>query len=178
MAELSTLARPYAKAAFEYAVAGNALDVWSEALAWQALLVEDAQLAGLLGSPAVNRDQRVGLLIELSGGRAGEPLRNFLQVLAQNDRLLLLPTVFEQFEELKAEYQQLIDVQVTSAAPIDESQQQRLASALIKRLGREVRLQVSIDPDLIGGAIVRAGDTVIDGSLRGRLNKLASGLLS
>jgi F-type H+-transporting ATPase subunit delta len=72
----------------------------------------------------------------------------------------------------------LVDVQVTSAAPIDESQQQRLAAALIKRLGREVRLQVSIDPDLIGGAIVRAGDTVIDGSLRGRLNKLASGLLS
>lgn len=178
MAELSTLARPYAKAAFEYAVASNALDVWSEALAWQAKLVEDVQLASLLGSPSVNRDQRVDLLIELSGGRGGEAMRNFLQVLAQNDRLLLLPMVFEQFQALKAEYQQLVDVQVTSAAPIDEGQQQRLAAALIKRLGREVRLQITIDPDLIGGAIVRAGDTVIDGSLRGRLNKLASELLS
>ena len=178
MAELSTLARPYAKAAFECAVAGDALDAWSEALAWLAQLVEDAQLAPLLRSPAVDRAQRATLLIELGGERLADPVRNFVQVLAENDRLLLLPVLFEQFQALKADHRCLVEVEVTSAAPIDESQQQRLAAALVRRLGREVRIQVSIDPGLIGGAIIRAGDTVIDGSLRGRLNKLAGALLS
>lgn len=178
MAELSTLARPYAKAAFEYAAANNALDVWSEALAWLAQLVEDAQLAALLCSPSVARAQRARLLIELGDERLGTPVRNFVQVLAENDRLLLLPVLFEQFQAFKADHQRVVEVEVTSAAPIDEGQQQRLARALAQRLGREVRLQVSIDPALIGGAVIRAGDTVIDGSLRGRLNKLAGALLS
>jgi F-type H+-transporting ATPase subunit delta len=178
MAEFSTLARPYAKAAFEYAVANGALESWSEALAWLAQLVEDAQLSALLRSPAVGRAQRAGLLIELGGDRLPAPVRNFVQVLAGNDRLLLLPVISAQFQALKADHQRLVEVEVTSAAPLAEDQQQRLAAALVRRLGREVRIQVSIDPGLIGGAIIRAGDTVIDGSLRGRLNKLAGALLS
>lgn len=178
MAEFSTLARPYAKAAFEYAVANGALESWSEALAWLAQLVEDAQLSALLRSPAVGRAQRAGLLIELGGDRLPAPVRNFVQVLAGNDRLLLLPVISAQFQALKADHQRLVEVEVTSAAPLAEDQQQRLAAALARRLGREVRIQVSIDPGLIGGAIIRAGDTVIDGSLRGRLNKLAGALLS
>lgn len=178
MAEFSTLARPYAKAAFEHAVANGALESWSEALAWLAQLVEDAQLSALLRSPAISRAQRADLLIELGGGRLPAPVRNFVQVLASNDRLLLLPVILEQFQALKADHERLVEVEVTSAAPLDQGQQQRLAEALVKRLGREVRIQVSIDPALIGGAIIRAGDTVIDGSLRGRLNKLAGALLS
>jgi len=178
MAEFSTLARPYAKAAFEYAVVNGALESWSEALAWLAQLVEDAQLSALLRSPAVGRAQRAGLLIELGGDRLPAPVRNFVEVLASNDRLLLLPLIFAQFQTLKADHQRLVEVEVTSAAPLDQGQQQRLVEALVKRLGREVRIQVSIDPALIGGAIIRAGDTVIDGSLRGRLNKLAGALLS
>lgn len=178
MAEFSTLARPYAKAAFEYAVAHGDLESWSEALAWLAQLVEDAQLSALLRSPAVSRPQRADLLIELSGDRLPAPMRNFVQVLASNDRLLLLPVILEQFQALKADHERLVDVEVSSAAPLDQAQQQRLVEALVKRLGREVRIQVSIDPALIGGAIIRAGDTVIDGSLRGRLNKLAGALLS
>ncbi|HEX4880773.1 MAG TPA: F0F1 ATP synthase subunit delta [Porticoccaceae bacterium] len=178
MAELSTLARPYAKAAFEVAVADHALESWSEGLALLAQFAEEAQLAALLRSPALARAQRGQLLIDLAGDRLGAPLRNFVQVLADNDRLLLLPVLLEQFLALKAEHQRLVEVEVASAAPIDEAQQQRLVAALVKRLGREVRIQVSIDPTLIGGAIIRAGDTVIDGSLRGRLNKLADALLS
>ncbi|GMU46294.1 MAG: F0F1 ATP synthase subunit delta [Pseudomonadales bacterium] len=178
MAEFSTLARPYAKAAFECAVANGDLESWSEALAWLAQLVEDAQLSALLRSPAVGRAQRAELLMELGGDRLPALVRNFVQVLASNDRLLLLPVIFAQFQALKADHQRLVEVEVTSAAPLDEGQQQRLAAALVRRLGREVRIQVSIDPGLIGGAIIRAGDTVIDGSLRGRLNKLAGALLS
>lgn len=178
MAEFSTLARPYAKAAFECAVANGDLESWSEALAWLAQLVEDAQLSALLRSPAVGRAQRAELLMELGGDRLPALVRNFVQVLASNDRLLLLPVIFAQFQALKADHQRLVEVEVTSAAPLDEGQQQRLAAALVRRLGREVRIQVSIDPALIGGAIIRAGDTVIDGSLRGRLNKLAGALLS
>lgn len=178
MAEPSTLARPYAKAAFEHAVASNALASWSEGLALLAQLAEDGQLAALLRSPALARTQRGQLLVDLAGDRIGVPLRNFVQVLADNDRLLLLPVLLEQFLALKAEHERLVEVEVSSAAPIDEAQQQRLAAALVKRLGREVRIQISIDPALIGGAIIRAGDTVIDGSLRGRLNKLADALLS
>lgn len=178
MAEFSTLARPYAKAAFECAVANGDLESWSEALAWLAQLVEDAQLSALLRSPAVGRAQRAELLMELGGDRLPALVRNFVQVLASNDRLLLLPVIFAQFQALKADHQRLVEVEVTSAAALDEGQQQRLAAALVRRLGREVRIQVSIDPGLIGGAIIRAGDTVIDGSLRGRLNKLAGALLS
>lgn len=117
MAEYSTLARPYAKAAFEHAVANGALESWSEALAWLAQLVEDAQLSALLRSPAISRAQRADLLIELGGGRLPAPVRNFVQVLASNDRLLLLPVILEQFQALKADHERLVEVEVTSAAP-------------------------------------------------------------
>lgn len=178
MAELSTLARPYAKAAFEYAAASNALASWSQALGLLDMLVADDRVGGKLRSPALARGQRAQLLIDISGEDLEAPVRNFLNALAENDRLLLLPAIFEQFQALKADHERLVEVQVTSAAPIDESQRAKLAEALFKRLGREVNIEVSIDPYLIGGAIIRAGDTVIDGSLRGRLNKLSDALLS
>lgn len=178
MAEFSTLARPYARAAFEHAAAGDTLESWSRALGLLALLAEDVRISARLRSPALAREQRAQLLIDLCGDELDIQVRNFLQVLAANDRLLLLPEIFQQFQALKADHQRLVEVEVTSAAPIDEAQRSRLAEALVKRLGREVSVQVSVDPSLIGGAIIRAGDTVIDGSLRGRLNKLADALLS
>lgn len=178
MAEFSTLARPYARAAFEHAAAEDTLESWSRALGLLALLAEDARISAPLRSPALVREQRAQLLIDLCGDELDIQVRNFLQVLAANNRLPLLPEIFQQFQALKADHQRLVEVEVTSAAAIDEAQRSRLAEALVKRLGREVSVQVSIDPSLIGGAIVRAGDTVIDGSLRGRLNKLADALLS
>jgi F-type H+-transporting ATPase subunit delta len=178
MAEFSTLARPYARAAFEHAAAGDTLESWFRALGLLALLAEDARVSLRLRSPALAREQRAQLLIDLCGDELDIQVRNFLQVLAANDRLLLLPEILQQFQALKADHQRLVEVEVTSAAAIDETQRSRLAEALVKRLGREVSIQVSVDPSLIGGAIIRAGDTVIDGSLRGRLNKLADALLS
>ncbi len=178
MAEHSTLARPYAKAAFEYAAATGALETWSRELSLLALLAEEERIDAQLRSPARSRDQRARLLIDLCGDELEDQVRNFLQVLADNDRLLLLPEILQQFQALKADHERLVEVEVISAAPIDEAQRSRLAEALVKRLGREVRVQVSLDANLIGGAIIRAGDTVIDGSLRGRLNKLADALLS
>ncbi len=178
MAELSTLARPYAKAAFEHAAASDTLTSWFNALGLLDMLVADARVGERLRSPSLTQDQRAQLLINVFGEDMEVPVRNFLYVLADNDRLLLLPAIFEQFQTLKADHERLVKVQVTAAAPIDDNQRAKLADALVKRLGRAVNIEVSIDPNLIGGAIIRAGDTVIDGSLRGRLNKLAYALLS
>lgn len=178
MAELSTLARPYANAAFEYAVAESALEPWSQSLGLLAALCEDEKIAVLLRSPTLAGPQRVALLLELCDGSLSGGVQNFLQVMANNHRLPLLPAVHEQFQALKANLERTIDVDVVTAAPLSEALRARLTTALAKRLGRDVRVAVSIDPTLLGGAVIRAGDTVIDGSLRGRLNKLADALLS
>ena len=178
MAEHSTLARPYANAAFEYAVAESALEPWSQSLGLLAALCEDEKIAVLLRSPTLAGPQRVALLLKLCDGSLSGGVQNFLQVMADNHRLPLLPAVHEQFQALKANLQRTIDVDVVTAAPLSEALRARLTAALGKRLGRDVRVAVTIDPTLLGGAVIRAGDTVIDGSLRGRLNKLADALLS
>mgnify|MGYP005809931917 CR=1 FL=1 len=178
MAELSTLARPYANAAFEYAVAHGALPSWSQALGLLAALCADEKLVELLRSPTYTAPQRAALLIELCDGSLDGPMQNFLRAMADNNRLLLMPAVHQQFQVLKANLERTIDVDVITAAPLDDALHARLAAALGKRFGREVRVAVAIDPTLLGGAVIRAGDMVIDGSLRGRLNKLADALLS
>lgn len=178
MAELSTLARPYANAAFEYAVAEGALEPWSQSLGLLAALCEDEKIAVLLRSPTHAGPQRVALLLKLCDGSLSGGVQNFLHVMADNHRLPLLPAVHEQFQALKANLERTIDVDVVTAAPLSEALHARLTTALGKRLGRDVRVAVSVDPALLGGAVIRAGDTVIDGSLRGRLNKLADALLS
>jgi F-type H+-transporting ATPase subunit delta len=178
MAELSTLARPYAKAAFEYAVAAGALDRWSQALGLLAALAGEDKIAVLLGAPNYTGRERATVLLEVCGDAFDSAVRNFLQLMAANDRLLLLPEVHEQFQALKANLERTVDISVTTANVIGDDQRERLAAALTKRLGRDVRIQVSIAPTLLGGALIRAGDTVIDGSLRGRLHKLADALLS
>lgn len=178
MAELSTLARPYANAAFEHAVAHGALPSWSQALGLLAALCAEEKVVELLRSPTYTGPERAALLIQLCEGALDGPLQNFLRVLADNNRLLLIPAVHEQFQVLKANLERIVDVDIVTAAPLGEALQTRLTAALGKRLGREVRVAVTIDPTLLGGAVIRAGDLVIDGSLRGRLNKLADALLS
>lgn len=182
MAEKVTIARPYAKAAFEYAHAQNALGRWSDTLATASSVVADARVSKLLSSPRVTPEQLVGLIAEIAGNGPGngssngldEHSKNFLNTLAQNRRLALLPQIAAIYEVLRAEVENIADVQVTSAIALDAAQQQRLAKALQKRLKREVRLHCDIDASLIGGAIVRSGDLVIDGSLKARLERLAS----
>ena len=176
MADRATIARPYARAAFAHAREGKELAAWSKLLGTTAATVADARIARLIGNPHVTGEQLVELLADVSMGAAGKDGRNFLLALAENRRLALLPEIAAQFETLRAEIENVIDVEIVTALEIAAPQQKRLAEALKRRLGREVRMHTRIDETLIGGAIVRAGDLVIDGSLKGRLARLASAL--
>jgi F-type H+-transporting ATPase subunit delta len=173
MAEKATIARPYAKAAFELAQQHKTFARWSDLLARTAAGVRDERVAKLLLHPRVTADDLAGLLADVGGDALDEHSRNFIATLAHNRRLALLPEIAAMFEIMRAEVENVADVQVTSAVQLDEAQRQRLAVALRKRLQREVRLHCSVDPELLGGAIVRSGDFVIDGSLKARLERLA-----
>ena len=181
MAEEATVARPYARAAFEYALAGKSLSAWSTFLGGAATAVRDERVAPLIGNPHVRTDELVELLagVALGVGDAsgvGEHGRNFLRLLADNGRFALLPQIAQQFELLRAKHESTVDVDLVSAVPLTPEQQQKFAAALTKRLARTVRLHLSVDPKLIGGAVVRAGDFVIDGSLQGRVERLSSAI--
>jgi len=173
MAEKATIARPYARAAFAVAREANALAAWSEALTSAAAVVDDVRIRRLLGSPKITALQLIDLFAEILGGRLDEKVRNFLEELARHRRLGVLPQIADMFEAMRAEVENVADVQVTSAVALNDAQKQSLAGALKKRLQREVRLHCEVDAALIGGAIVRSGDLVIDGSLRARLERLA-----
>jgi len=174
MAEKATIARPYARAAFDYARGHDVLADWSSSLAAAAQVAAGPRVVPLLSSPLVRPAQVVGLIAEAGGTAAGAPARNFLEVLAENGRLGLLPEIAAQYEALRQEAEKIVDVEVVSAMDLDDAQEARLAQALRSRLDREVRIHARTDASLIGGAIVRAGDLVIDGSLKGRLERLAS----
>ena len=173
MADKSTIARPYARAAFEAARIENKLEPWSEALHTGAAVVADARVAALLGNPHVTPEQLAQLVIGIAGPKLGEHGANFIRTLAANRRLAVLPEIAALFDTLKNTEQGVADVTVTSAAPLAAAQQQELSAALARRLKRTVRLQCVTDPALIGGAVVRSGDLVIDGSLRTRLERIA-----
>jgi F-type H+-transporting ATPase subunit delta len=174
MAEKSTIARPYAKALFELAFEQKALGAWSETLARFAEVVSDERVKPLLISPHVTPVELAELFIAIGGPGLGEYGKNFVHTLATNRRLGFLPEIAAMFEKLKAESENTADVTVVSAAPLDAEQQRKYAAALEKRLKRDVRLHVEVDPKLLGGAVLRADDLVIDGSLRGRLARLAA----
>lgn len=174
MAEKVTLARPYAKAAFEIARERGELSRWSQMLAVAAAVVSDPRVARLLGNPRVTADELIALIAAAGADSMDEQGRNFMQTLAENRRLGVLPQIAQIFEELRADVENVADVHVTSAVQLSDVQRERLAAALKKRLKRTVRLHCDVDASLIGGAIVRAGDFVIDGSLKARLERLAA----
>jgi len=176
MAEQATLARPYANAAFALARENKQLNLWAERLAVLAATAQDERVRGLLQSPDVSAAQRANRLADLCRDQMDDRGRSFLLVLARNGRLSLLGEISRRFEELKAEEERHLDVQVRSTYPLTEAQAQALKSALQGKFGKQVRLSSEVDPSLLGGAVVRAGDTVIDGSVRGRLDKLAESL--
>jgi len=173
MADKLTIARPYARAAFEEASGENRLTQWSDSLKVAAEVVQDERVHNLLGNPMVTPAELAQLLIDIAGPALGEHGANFVRTLAANRRLAYLPEISAQFEALKDAAQGVADVSVTSAAAIDGAQQQKLAAALERRLKRKVRLHCAVDPALIGGAILRAGDLVIDGSVSTRLARIA-----
>ena len=173
MADRITIARPYARAAFEEARKDAGLAPWSEALQAAAIVVQDPRVASLLGNPRVTPEQLAGLVDGIAAAPLGEHGANFVRTLADNRRLGYLPEIAELFDTLKDAAEGVEDVTVTSAAPLDEAQRRKLSAALERRLRRKVRLHCEIDPALIGGALLRAGDLVIDGSLRTRLERIA-----
>ncbi len=176
MAELATLARPYANAVFSLALANDALPLWSRRLGLLAAAADEAPVRLLLAAPQVPAEEKALRLAEVCGEEVGEQGRNFLLALAHNGRLPLLREIFSRFEALKAAQEKSLDIEVRSTFPLTETQTERLKAALQTRFGKEVRLASSVDAKLLGGAVVRAGDTVIDGSVRGRLDQLADSL--
>jgi len=176
MAELSTLARPYARAAFEYAREHQTLDAWAEQLATAAAVSADEAMAAVLRSPSLTSEEQARALTEVCGEVLDEPMRNLIQVMASNGRLSLLPEISSQFALLKANHEKSVDVEVFSAFEMDDSTRDKLATALGKKLERDIRVTTATDESLLGGVLIRAGDLVIDGSVRGRLNKLAEAM--
>lgn len=176
MAELTTLARPYAKAAFIVARDSKKLSAWDNALNVAATVSLHEKVQALLSSPNLTTQQKSDQLCAVCGDVLSSSQQNFLHVLAQNQRLGLLPEIYSLFENLKAQHEKVLDVSVDSAFAIDTQLEQQLIKALSKKLDRDVTLQTSVNEALLGGVLIRAGDTVIDGSVRGRLAKLADTL--
>lgn len=172
MAEYETLARPYARAVFETARAQGALPAWSDMLALAACVVDDPQFAAFLGNPRFGAGDVARLLIEMLGERLTGDGRNLIRVLAENRRLPALPAIAKLYGHYRAEAEGTLDARLTSARPVADAERERIAAALAKRLGRRINLECRIDERLLGGAVVRAGDLVIDGSVRGKLDQL------
>ncbi len=178
MAELSTLARPYAKAAFMFANEAGKLSEWSNALTTLARIAAHEKVIALITSPTLSGEDQANAIVELANGELLPEVENFTRLLGENKRLLLLEEIAAQFDHFKAEQERCVDVEVTSAYDLDDAATEELATALKRSLQRDVRVSTHTDKSLIGGVVVKAGDTVIDGSLKGRLTKLAEAMYS
>lgn len=176
MSELSTLARPYAEAVFRMAQGENDLAGWSSRVATLAAIASDAQMARLIADPAVSTDRVAALIVDVAGAGLGERGGNFVKVLADNDRLPLLPEICAQYETLKANAEGTLEATITSAQPLSQAQIDDLVAGLKAKFNRAVNVQVAVDESLIGGAVIAIGDQVIDGSVKGRLEKMAFAL--
>jgi F-type H+-transporting ATPase subunit delta len=176
MAEPSTVARPYAEAAFRLADAGGSLAKWSEMLRALALVAADARVRAAVTDPSLSHAKAAGVFISILSGKLSGEVENFLRVLAENGRLELLPQIGAQFEELKNEREGVIEAEVQSAFELDAGQLADLVQRLEKSTGRKVRTKVSINKDLIAGVKVVLGDKVIDGSARAQLGALEAAL--
>jgi F-type H+-transporting ATPase subunit delta len=176
VAERATIARPYAKAAFEYAAAAHTLAEWSAGLKLAAVIAADPRVTALIKDPEITAAEIAEFIAGVAGAKLDEGMRNFVRVLAANHRLLLLPQIAEQYELLRARVENTVDVEVISAVKLEPVQAEKLTAALHACLKRHVRMQNTVDASLLGGAVIRAGDLVIDGSLKGRLQRLRTEL--
>lgn len=178
MAELSTAARPYAKALFQLAVEESRLPAWSETLGLLAQTAGIPEVQALFGSPALTRPQLAALLCDALKGKLEREGENLVRLLAENGRMTLLPSIRDEFETLKAEAEKRAEVQITTAVAVDAAQQSALREAIGRRLQLDVQIDWKTDPDLIAGALIRAGDLVIDGSVSGELDRLRTALVA
>lgn len=173
MSQALTLARPYARAAYAIARDANAAAQWSDALAFAARVAADPRVQALLGHPHLGRADAVALL---SPEQSSDVFGDFLALLADNRRLPLLPEIAGLFEELRADAERIVKAKITSATALQAAELDGIKAALKRRFGREVELQTAVDESLIGGAVIDAGDVVIDGSLRSKLARLQTAL--
>jgi len=178
MAEKSTIARPYAQAAFDIAKDNKDLKSWSEMLQLVATITADDAMAAVILNPKYQTQDLIDIVLNVAGKGLNKLAQNFVRVVASNKRLNVLTEIAEIYEAHRAVAEGTIDAEVISAFELKKAQKQNLVDALKKRLGREINLTTKIDESLIGGSIVRAGDMVIDGSVTGQLNKLAHTLTS
>jgi len=172
MAELTTLARPYAKAVFQSAQAAGT-DGWSEQLNLLGAVAQQATMVKVFASPTLTSQQQAAAVVDVCGDALSTQAQNLVQILADNKRLPLLPEIAALYKQYQDEQDRKVDVEVTTAYELGDEAQARLSAALKQKLDREVSLSTTVDQALVGGVVIRAGDTVIDGSVRGRLAKLA-----
>jgi len=176
MAEAITIARPYALAAFDEAIKTGNLKGWSETLRSAAEATVNPEVCAAITSPRVARKQLESLMLALCGDKLSELEQNFIRLLVESQRLMVLPEIAAMFEAMRAEAEKSVDVVVTSAFDLDDAQKQKIAAAMKARTGREIRLSCEINRDLLGGIVIRAGDKVIDGSARTKISELANAL--
>jgi F-type H+-transporting ATPase subunit delta len=177
MSELTTVARPYAKAAFDFAVEAKAIDTWHEMLVFAAEVSKNETVITFL-SGNVSFEEAQDFFLKICGEQVDSNGQNFIKVMAENGRLLVLPEISEQFSKLKAEFIKEISVDVTSAVELTSEQEVSISTALEKRLDRKVKLNCNVDVSIVSGLIIKAGDMVIDGSIQGKLNRLATTIQS
>jgi F-type H+-transporting ATPase subunit delta len=170
--KMTTIARPYVAAAFEYALARKDILVWEKLLQAAAELTQQESIQQILSSPDVTRKQLGDLFCEILASHLDAGKTNFIQLLAENNRLSALPDIYELFKAKRSAHEKTVNVQIISAIALDDDYQKRMTEALTKRLNRKVKLQCEVDPELLGGAVIHAGDLVIDGSIRGKLVRL------
>ncbi|MGY4676749.1 F0F1 ATP synthase subunit delta [Pasteurella sp. P03HT] len=175
MSELTTIARPYAKAAFDFAIEQSAVEKWTEMLQFTSEVIKDDVMKTFLTS-SLSANKLADTVISICGEQLDQYGQNLIRLMAENKRLTVLPAVYQEFQHYVEEHQKTAEVQVISAQPLNATQEQKIAAAMEKRLARKVKLNCSLDSSLIAGVIIRTDDFVIDGSSRGQLARLANEL--
>jgi F-type H+-transporting ATPase subunit delta len=176
MAEMLTIARPYAEAAFKFARDAQSLPAWSAALSRLAAVLATDEARELIGQPGLAAEKVAAVIAETAGGLDAQQL-NFVRLLADNERLAVAGDIAQQFEALRNKHEGVLEASITSAFPIDKAQTEAIVATLSQRYGqRQIKASVTVDPDLIGGVSIRIGDEVIDASVRGKLAQMASAL--
>ena len=172
MSELSSLARPYAKAIFELARDAGQYAEWSDQLELLAVIAGDDSMEDLISSPTVSEQQLSEIVLGVAGEQLNAQGQNLARLLVHNGRLSVMPDILEQFQEMRDEAEQVIEARLITASEVDDAQKQSIEEALSKRLGKQIKLDAEVDESLIGGAVVRAGDWVVDGSVKAQLQDL------
>jgi F-type H+-transporting ATPase subunit delta len=176
MSELATMARPYAAAVFKRAKETDSAAQWSETLAFMSSVLGNEDVSTIVSNPKVSKQDLLALLLRIFEGQVDGEAGNFLKLLVANSRLSLLPSIADIFEAYKAEQEGYVDVEVCTAYEFSEETKQLLAEKLEATLSKKIHMNVTLDPSLIGGVLVRAGDRVIDGSIRGQLQHMQKSL--